>query len=151
MRLARSLAVLAVPALLVACAPGGTMQTLLDTSADEPVAEGEAAKSEQRRMRRRDITVPETTEVAGKQPEFLLARFGEPDLRRAEPGAQFWTYTHPDCVVYFILYDEGEGVYSVHHLEADRHVRTPRAVEARLQACISDIATAYQARQSAGS
>jgi hypothetical protein len=36
----------------------------------------------------------------------LLARLGEPDLRRAEPPAELWQYRSADCVLEVILYAE---------------------------------------------
>jgi hypothetical protein len=34
----------------------------------------------------------------------LLARFGEPELRRAEPPAELWQYRSDDCVLEVFLY-----------------------------------------------
>jgi len=34
----------------------------------------------------------------------VLARFGAPDLRRAEPPAELWQYRSADCVLEVILY-----------------------------------------------
>jgi len=36
----------------------------------------------------------------------VLARFGEPDLRRAEPPAELWQYRSADCVLEVILYPQ---------------------------------------------
>lgn len=36
----------------------------------------------------------------------VVARFGEPQLRRAEPPAELWQYRSADCVLEVILYAE---------------------------------------------
>lgn len=92
-----------------------------------------------------EVKIPTATQMSGKDAAFLLAHFGEPDLKRKERGAEFWTYMHRRCSVFFILYDEGEGAYTVYTVEVERHVADLRSDEEQLNACLSDIAYAHQA------
>ena len=95
--------------------------------------------------RARPVRVPDVAALPSKSPAYLVAHFGEPDVKRSEEGAQFWTYSHDNCVLYFILYDEGKGDYSLHHMEVDRQIADQSTLEGQLQACVKDIAVAHQA------
>lgn len=48
--------------------------------------------------------LPENETLVGLRAAELLARFGEPDLRRAEPPAELWQYRSEDCVLELFLY-----------------------------------------------
>ncbi|MDW8399949.1 MAG: hypothetical protein RMK90_15460, partial [Acetobacteraceae bacterium] len=60
---------------------------------------------------------PATGEAAaliGATPERVRARLGEPDLRRAEAGAEVWRYSAAHCHLDLILYPEGGGLRVAH-------------------------------------
>ncbi len=94
----------------------------------------------------REVRVPTIAALPSKSAAYLVAHFGEPDIKRSETGAQFWTYSHANCVLYFILYDEGNGDYSLHHMEVDRQIADEPTFEGQLQACVKDVAVAFQTK-----
>jgi hypothetical protein len=55
--------------------------------------------------------------LLGARPEQLLARFGAPQLRREEAGAQVWLYAAPGCQLDLVLYLEA-GAMRVAHAQA---------------------------------
>lgn len=60
------------------------------------------------------LRVPDLDKLAGLRPGELVALFGEPDLRRAEPPAELWQYRGADCVLDIFLYREVGGVHVIH-------------------------------------
>lgn len=54
--------------------------------------------------------------LAGLSPADVIALFGEPDFRRAEPPAELWQYRSADCVLDIFLYSD-EGKFRVLHSE----------------------------------
>lgn len=50
------------------------------------------------------LRLPSAETLMGLGASDMLARFGEPDLRRAEPPAELWQYRSADCVLEVILY-----------------------------------------------
>jgi hypothetical protein len=52
------------------------------------------------------LSLPPAESLMGLGAGDVLARFGAPDLRRAEPPAELWQYRSADCVLEVILYAE---------------------------------------------
>ncbi len=50
------------------------------------------------------LRLPPAETLMGLGASDVLARLGEPDLRRAEPPAELWQYRSADCVLEVILY-----------------------------------------------
>lgn len=55
-------------------------------------------------LHRAALRLPRAETLMGLGAGDVLARFGEPDLRRAEPPAELWQYRSADCVLEVILY-----------------------------------------------
>ena len=70
------------------------------------------------------LRLPETGTLVGLGAAELLARFGEPDLRRAEPPAELWQYRSEDCVLEVFLYPKS-GVPRV--IGSEVYARSPDA------------------------
>ena len=52
----------------------------------------------------------EAAALIGATPERVTARLGQPDLRRAEAGAEVWRYSAAHCHLDLILYPEGDSL-----------------------------------------
>jgi hypothetical protein len=81
---------------------------------------------------------PATGEAAaliGATPERVTARLGQPDLRRAEAGAEVWRYSAEHCHLDLVLYPEG-GTLRVGHAAA----RAAGLVARSEGECLADIA-----------
>lgn len=108
---------LALAALLAACAEPGTSPSASSLStapalpavpvAILPGALGLAAK-------------PPEPGLTGLTETDLLALYGEPDFRRAEPPAELWQYRSADCVLDVFLYHDVGGTRVVHTDTRDR-------------------------------
>jgi hypothetical protein len=73
--------------------------------------------------------------LLGAGPEQLLARFGAPQLRREEAGAQIWLYATPACQLDLVLYPEA-GTARVAHAQA----RAGGLAQRTEAACLREIA-----------
>jgi hypothetical protein len=58
--------------------------------------------------------------LAGLSAKEVVALFGEPDFRRAEPPAELWQYRTADCVLDLFLYSDQAGAHVVHSETRDR-------------------------------
>lgn len=59
-------------------------------------------------------------QLRGLSAAELVARFGEPDFRRAEPPAELWQYRGADCVLDLFLYDQAGSERVVYSEARDR-------------------------------
>ena len=62
----------------------------------------------------------EARSLAGLSAKQVVALFGEPDFRRAEPPAELWQYRTADCVLDLFLYSDAGGVHVVRSETRDR-------------------------------
>lgn len=79
--------------------------------------------------------------LIGATPERIQARFGRPDLRRAEAGAEVWRYSAAHCHLDLVFYREAAGLRVAHAA-----ARAAGIVARSESECLSDIA----ARPAAG-
>lgn len=56
-------------------------------------------------------------DLVGQNSRTVERLLGKPDLSRQEPSAEFWQYTHADCVLFLFLYPSGNGGSEVSHAE----------------------------------
>jgi len=80
-------------------------------------------------------TTGEAAVLLGATPERVTARLGQPDLRRAEPGAEVWRYSARHCHLDLVLYPDA-GTLRVGHAAA----RAAGLVALSEGECLADIA-----------
>jgi hypothetical protein len=80
-------------------------------------------------------TTGEAAALLGATPERVTARLGQPDLRRAEPGAEVWRYSAAHCHLDLVFYPEA-GSLRVGHAAARAAGLTARSESE----CLADIA-----------
>lgn len=73
--------------------------------------------------------------LIGATPDRVTARLGQPDLRRAEGGAEVWRYSAPHCHLDLVFYPEA-GSLRVGHAAARAAGLTARSEGE----CLADIA-----------
>jgi len=85
---------------------GAVLTLLAGCSASPPEAEAPIPQSPAAALALHPaaLRLPRAESLMGLAAGDVLARFGEPDLRRAEPPAQLWQYRSADCVLEVILY-----------------------------------------------
>jgi hypothetical protein len=79
--------------------------------------------------------------LIGATPERIQARFGRPDLRRAEAGAEVWRYSAAHCHLDLVFYREAAGLQVAHAA-----ARAAGIVARSESECLSDIAVRPAAR-----
>jgi hypothetical protein len=107
-RLSRFLFAGAAVALLGACSAAAPPPAL--TAAPEPAAALQPAAARPPGMRK----------LTGLSADEVVALFGEPDFRRAEPPAELWQYRSAECVLDLFLYDDAGGFRVAHSETRDR-------------------------------
>jgi hypothetical protein len=93
-----------------------------------PVAPALAAAVPLQPAALRRPTLPLLTGLSAAE---LLARFGEPDFRRAEPPAELWQYRSADCVLDVFLYAGAGGAHVVHSETRERDLTGTGAATCR--------------------
>jgi hypothetical protein len=110
-RLSRFLFAAMALALLAACS-AATPPAL--TAAPEPSGTPAAA------LQPAAARLPGMRKLTGLSADEVVALFGEPDFRRAEPPAELWQYRSADCVLDLFLYDDAGGFRVAHSETRDR-------------------------------
>jgi len=64
--------------------------------------------------------LPDMRKLTGLSAAEVVALFGEPDFRRAEPPAELWQYRGADCVLDLFIYRDAGGAHVRHSEARDR-------------------------------
>lgn len=98
------------------------------------------------------VDVPDLEQLANRDPAYVSRFLGPPEVRRAEAGAEFWTYTNSRCRLYMIFYEQLGGGQRLHHVESEALGDDGGDARDRLQACVGAAAASYQTapRETAG-
>lgn len=76
----------------------------------------------------RGVRTAVATQLTGLSTDQVIAKLGEPDVRRREAAAQFWHYAGRDCILYlFVFVEPGKTIATVRYAE----VRDPKTFSIR--------------------
>lgn len=68
------------------------------------------------------------SQLTGLNTDQVIAKLGEPDVRRREAAAQFWHYAGRDCILYlFVFVEPGKTAATVRYAE----IRDPKTFSIR--------------------